>query len=236
MGRAWHSQGHLLLLSGTLLLCSITGCSSTGKCFVSGALPDSLRSIYVVRRGWHTGIVVAAADWPNRGWILLTDFPNVDYLEFGWGDERFYQAERNTLWLGSRAALWPTSSVIHVIGLPAPVTGNAHADEIVEVRIPIDGLRRLTTAIEQEFAGDRPTPSGSALSSAPTPNRFYEAKRSFFFPLMCNWWIATRLQEAGCPIQPWSVVTASRVMREAREFGAQGRADGSDHGRVERPP
>lgn len=186
---------------------------------MSRASPDSLRTIYIVRRGWHTGVAVAVSDWPNQAWTVLNDFPRVDYLEFGWGDERFYQAEKNTLWLGSRAALWPTSSVIHVIGLQTPIATNVHADEIVAVRIPLEGVRRLTAAIEEEFAGERPTPpSGSALASAPSPNRFYKSERRFFFPRMCNWWIARRLQNAGCPIQPWSVITASRVIREARGF------------------
>jgi uncharacterized protein (TIGR02117 family) len=177
-----------------------------------------MRTIYVVQRGWHTGVVIEVADWPNRDWSLLHDFPNVDYLEFGWGDERFYQAEENTLWMGSRAALWPTSSVIHVIGLSEPITANAQANEIVAVRVSADGLRKLTSGIEEEFTGWRPIPAGPEIASARSPNRFYKAKQSFFFPHMCNWWIATRLQEVGCPIAPWTVVTAPRLIREARGF------------------
>lgn len=201
----------------TLLSCSaLAGCASPAPCYENGAHPDALRSIYVVRRGWHTGVVVAAADWPNQSWSVLDDFRNVDYLEFGWGDERFYQAEENTFWLGLRAALWPTPSVVHVIGLQSPET--ARANEIVRVRVPLQGLRRLAAAIEDEFAERRPSPEGSPLAAAPMPNRFYEAKHSFFFPRMCNWWIATRLQEVGCAIEPGSVIAASSVMRKARGF------------------
>lgn len=200
------------------LLCFVCGCSATETCFGEGAQAESLRTIYVVRRGWHTGIAIARQDWPNPQWALLEEFPDSPYLEFGWGDERFYQAERNTLWLGTRAALWPTSSVVHVIGFREPIADHVNANEIVAVRVPITGLRALTHAIEQEFAGARPVPTGSSLSADPVPNRFYEAKRSFYFPRMCNWWIAARLKEAGCPIRPWSVIGASRVMREARGF------------------
>ena len=169
-----------------------------------------------MQRGWHTGVLVAAADWPNQSWRVLKDFPDADYLEFGWGDELYYQAETETPWLGSRAALWPTSSVVHVIGLDAPVIASAHADEIVDVRVSADRLQTLASGIESELADDHA--SGPEIRSAPTPNRFYKAKRSFYFPRMCNWWIAKRLQEAGCPIEPWSVVTAGRVIREARGF------------------
>jgi uncharacterized protein (TIGR02117 family) len=211
-----HKPLHLRWLS--LLLCCLAGCSTTGTCYVEGARPESLQTIYVVRRGWHTGVAIALEDWPNLEWQLIEEFPDVEYLEFGWGDERFYQAERNTSWLGIRAALWPTSSVIHVIGLREPIFDDVHADEIVAVRLSRNGLRALTKSIKREFSGERPVQSGSPLGAAPDPNRFYEARRSFYFPRMCNWWIAARLKEAGCPIQPWSVIGALRVMREARGF------------------
>jgi surface antigen len=55
------------------------------------------------------------------------------------------------------------------------------------------------------------------LRGAPSPNRFYKAKRKFYFPRMCNWWVAARLMQAGCSIEPWTVITASRAMSEARE-------------------
>jgi uncharacterized protein (TIGR02117 family) len=180
--------------------------------------PELVRSIYVVKRGWHTGIAIASADWPNREWSVLADFPNSDYLEFGWGDERFYQAEPETVWLGIRAALWPTSSVVHVIGVRSPFMQNADANDIVELRVSAEGLRQMAEAIEREFTRPAPVATPVSLRAAPKPNHFYSAKRKFFFPRMCNWWVAARLEEANCPIQAWSVVGASRILREARAF------------------
>jgi uncharacterized protein (TIGR02117 family) len=208
----------LRLLLVMLLVSFVAGCASNGPCYSDAAGADGLHSIYVVRRGWHTGIAISTSHWPDSEWALLDDFPGADYLEFGWGDERFYQAEQNTPWLTTRAALWPTSSVIHVIGFEAPL-GDMEALEVEPVRISADGLRRLTNSLEREFAGASPTVSGPQSTLAPSPNQFYEATRSFYFPRMCNWWVARLLETAGCPIQPWTVVTASRVMREARGFG-----------------
>lgn len=186
---------------------------------MDGAIPpEQVRSIYVVKRGWHTGVAIAASDWPDRNWPLLADFADSDFLEFGWGDARFYQAEPETWWLAIRAALWPTSSVIHVIGVRSPILKNTQANDIVEVHVSADGLRRMAETIQPEFEEQHPTATPVSLSAAPTPNHFYSAKRNFFFPRMCNWWIASRLEEANCPIQPWSVVTATRIMREARSF------------------
>ncbi|MEX2051803.1 MAG: DUF2459 domain-containing protein [Steroidobacteraceae bacterium] len=214
-----------------LLSCLATSGCASGKGYVKEPPPDSLRSIYVVRRGWHTGVAIATRDWPNRHWSLLGEFPGADYLEFGWGDERFYQADRATVWKAIGAALWPTDSVVHVIGLREPIRDNVHATAFVEVPLPIDRLRALATAIEQEFAGDDPIPTGATLRAAPVPNRFYKAERRFFFPRMCNWWTAMWLREAGCPIAPATVIFAARIVREARECAASvapGGPDGSD--------
>lgn len=211
-----------ILLAGCILVIALAmaGCASIRSPAID-APPESLRSIFVVRRGWHTGIAVPTRDWPNPDWTLLRDFPDADYLEFGWGDKRYYQSEPATSWQGSRAALWPTASVVHVIGLRQPVSEHALALDIVEVRIPVERLHRVANAIEQEFAHDTPAPTGSTLRAAPEPNRFYEGRRRFYFPRMCNWWAASRLREAGCLVTPATTIFAARVMKDARVCAAR---------------
>ncbi len=203
-----------------LLASMLAGCASGGSCYEPSTPSESLRSVYVIKRAQHTGIAVAAADWPNRDWSVLRDFPNSTYLEFGWGDARFYQApvEQESLWLGVRAALFSTASVIHVIGFDRPATDALLADEVIEVRVSAEGLRKLAQSIEQEFAQSDPAATGVSLNATPKPNKFYSAKRRFFFPRMCNWWTARRLEEGSCPIAAWSVVSANRIVREARGF------------------
>lgn len=209
----------ILQMAIVLLACGLAGCVTGDACYTSATPAESLRSLYVVKRGWHTGLAIAASDWPNRQWSVLADFSDADYLEFGWGEARFYQAEQETWWMALRAALWPNPSVIHVIGVRQPFDAHLYADDIVEVRVSAEGLQRLAAAIEGEFTDANPVPTGVSVSYAPQPNRFYRAKRKFFFPRMCNWWTATLLEEAACPIKPWTVVSGGRVMREARAFG-----------------
>lgn len=199
------------------LLVLLAGCSSARTCHETAASGEPLHSIYVIRRAWHTGIIISAADWPKPS-FLTSDFPKADYLEFGWGEAKFYQAEEETVWLALRAGLWPNSSVIHVIGLTAPLGDNERADEIVEVRISHAGLLNLVAGLKAEFAAH--TPVGRELQAAPKPNRFYAARGKFHFPRMCNWWMAKRLQDAGCPVSAWPVVTASQVQRRAKSLTA----------------
>jgi uncharacterized protein (TIGR02117 family) len=220
LGRADRAVRAILraTFSCAALGCLVTACASNPSCYETGTPAAELRTIFIVQRGWHTGVLIPAADWPNRRWRLLQEFTAVDFLEFGWGDERFYQAEENTVGVAVRAALWPTPSVIHVIGLASNGPTDAQANDIVPVRVSAEGLRALTAGIEREFAGEQPIPNGPEVSWAPAPNRFYDAKRTFYFPRMCNWWVAKRLEDAGCPIRPWTVVAARRVIREARRF------------------
>lgn len=209
----------VLVISAAIALAT-AGCTGAQVPLIH-APPESLRSIFVVRRGWHTGIALPARDWPDRDWSVLQDFAGAGYLEFGWGDERFYQAEPSTFWQGSRAALWSTPSVIHVIGLDEPVAETAQAREMVEVRIPADRLQALATAIEKEFAAPEPVPTGSTLRLDPKPNGFYAGRERFYFPRMCNWWTASRLRDAGCDVAPGTVLFASRVIDEARRCAAR---------------
>src|SRR5688500_18645122 len=94
----------------TLLAGLLAGCASNDACYEPGTSQEDLRSVYGIKRAWHTGIAIAASDWPNRNWSVLADFPQSEYLEFGWGDARFYHAEEESFWLGLRAAFFSTSS------------------------------------------------------------------------------------------------------------------------------
>jgi uncharacterized protein (TIGR02117 family) len=216
-----HGFRQLLSLLGVMLLASmLSGCASNDACYEPATPGESFRSVYVVKRAWHTGVAVAAADWPNRDWSVLADFPESRYLEFGWGDARFYQAQEETWWLAVRAAFFSTASAVHVIGFDHPTPEALIADDVVQVRLSAEGLLKLTASIEAEFQDVAPKSFGVPLQGTPEPNKFYSAKRRFFFPRMCNWWTSQRLHDGGCPIAAWSVVSANRVIREAKGFAS----------------
>jgi len=207
-------------LATMLLAGLLSGCASNQACYEPTTPADSLRSVFVVKRAWHTGVAVAAADWPNRDRSVLADFPDSRYLEFGWGDARYYQlpAAEETWWEALRAAFFSAASVVHVIGFDRPTPDALLADEVVEVRLSAEGLRKLAASIEAQFKEASPTAFGVPLQGTPEPNKFYYARRRFFFPRMCNWWTAQRLHDGGCPIAAWTVISANRIIREAKGF------------------
>lgn len=208
-------------LLAVFLLLGLCACSSASRCYSDADAASATHSIYVVRRGFHTGIALRADDWPDRTGKLLQDFPYARYLEFGWGDAAYYQAQEKTVGMALAAVFWPTQSVMEVIGLDAVSTQRSEDYEAVEVSLSDAGWHALIASIAGSFAGDKVAPTGTAFTTAVGQSRFYHARGHFYFPRMCNRWTAERLKSASCPIQAWSVVTASQVMRETRRFGTK---------------
>jgi uncharacterized protein (TIGR02117 family) len=174
-------------------------------------------SIYLVAHSWHTGIAVRRTRIPAGLWPEIRDFPQADYLEVGWGDREFYQRPDPGLWTMLRAALTPTASVLHVVGVRGPLAGNFPASEIVELSISEEGLVRLARYIHDAHErGGAPVaaPLGPGLYG---DSRFYPAWETFHLFRTCNVWTARALRAAGLPVD--DSITMSGLMAQARELG-----------------
>lgn len=117
--------------------------------------------VAVLDHGWHSGIAVAQAelrgaavrigrarpDLAERLQWLAARFPGAEWLEIGWGDADFYRATPAIgdldPWLGLRALLWPTASVMQVVPGTGPVGAAFPRSEIVELRLSEAGFDRL---------------------------------------------------------------------------------------------
>ncbi len=133
----------LLSLFATVLLAGmLSGCAATDACYEPTAAAESLRSVYVVKRAWHTGVAVAAADWPNRDWSVLADFPHVPLSRIRLGRCSFLSSRRRDGWLAIRAAFFSNASALHVIGFDHPTPEALIADEVIEVRLSGTGTAK----------------------------------------------------------------------------------------------
>lgn len=204
----------LILLSATLV-----GCASAR----SGALRDDPHAadhtIYVVRHGWHTGIVVRRADVPSGLWPESGDFPAATFLEVGWGDRDFYMALENTVWLALKAAFWSRGSVLHVVGFSRPVVEEFPASEVVELGLARDQLERLVRRIHDAHARAGGGPVSPLAAGLYGNSRFYPARGHFHVFNNCNVWTARTLQAAGLPMRPRLALTASALIGQAARLG-----------------
>ena len=85
----------------------------------SSPLRQGKQQIFVTSNGWHTGIVLKRNYLSLENMPEIADLPQAEFVEFGWGDAKFYPAKEATDGITLAAALMPTVAVMHVVGLPA---------------------------------------------------------------------------------------------------------------------
>jgi len=207
-------------LVGLLLLGSVlAGCAGPIEGFYPPAPGESVKPVYVINHGWHTGIAVRRADVPEGVWPEQHDFADSEYVEVGWGDRDFYLAPEGTSWLAFKAVVWPTPGVLHVVGFDGPVDRFFRRGEIVEVLVSDRGFRRLAAFVHDAYARDESARTTPLSPGQYASSRFYVAREKYFLLRTCNTWTARALRSAGLPITPLYAVTAGNVMAQARGFG-----------------
>ena len=100
------------LIVNSLLVCvlvTLVSCKPYVVRYEKSASEATIHAIYIVNHEWHTGIVIPSAPIYSALPALAERFNHTPYLEFGWGDESFYQANEIDFWLILQAIFWPTA-------------------------------------------------------------------------------------------------------------------------------
>lgn len=178
-----------------------------------------VHELQVVSNGWHTAIVLAAAEVAaTRLLPEAADFPAARYLEFGWGDRKYYPARNPSAAMALGAALTDTPAVLHIAGLAGTAAGARPKDEVLAFRISAAGLKRLVAAIAAEVERAE---GGRARAAAPglyAESRFYNAHGTFNLNNTCNTWTARMLRIAGIDVSAEGVITAGDLMARLRDL------------------
>lgn len=191
-----------------------------------GALPapdpppasGPVKLVYLVRHGWHTRIVVRRADVDRRIWPESDDLGDVAFLEVGWGDAAYFQADTPTVWQGIDALLRPTPAALHVGGFDRPPHEFLPGYPVIGLRVSERGFDRLSRFFHDSYARTLQgnpirTRRGQYLHSA-----FYLATGKYHALHTSNTWAAKALRMAGAPIAP-TCLTAGCVMDRAGRLG-----------------
>ncbi|WP_349617205.1 TIGR02117 family protein [Azotobacter salinestris] len=198
-----------------ILLMLIAGCSA--KPAVAPSLEGSAgkgdNEIYIVSHGWHTGFVVPADDVQRRLPELEKRFGNTAYIEFGWGDEGFYQAEAVTSGLTLKAILWPSESVMHVVAVPVAADEYFSGHEMVRLCLTDGELRSLVDFIEGSFYKDERGEIRRLGDGLYGDSQFYKGVGEYHLMNTCNKWTAKGLRSAGVDIFPAFKLTAGSIMK-----------------------
>ncbi|MBD3673940.1 MAG: DUF2459 domain-containing protein [Planctomycetaceae bacterium] len=209
------------------LVCSLSGCkifhytpawrAQTPVEFASHT-ESSQATVFLVGHGWHTGLVLPVNNIDRGNFPEAKDFQEADFIEVGWGDEGFYRATKMTPTIITKAAFWPTPSVMHVAGFRGPVRNFFPYSDIHEVKLSVEEFDALCRFISNSFEHDD---QGNAIDLGEGlygQSRFYRAKGEYYMPKTCNIWTAKALREAGLPITVQTAITAENVLGQSRKW------------------
>lgn len=178
-------------------------------------------TVYVVDYGLHTGLALRRPPFTARG--LFLDLPPSDWLEIGWGDERFYRETAEItdfrIWTGLRAILGLGDTALHVVALPGPPETVFRADALTTLRVDRGGVDALVRHVAASLA--RPARQ-TADGHWPGVSAFYRSRLRYGPTRLCNHWTARALNTAGAPVSGlWSTLPAT-MRWELRLRGAIG--------------
>jgi len=200
-----------LFLILVLVIC-LSSCSS--KPYISEQTILSFnesKQVFIVNHGWHTGFVIPADDIQSILPELESRFNDNLYLEVGWGDKGFYQANEITSGLTIQAIFWPTESVVHVVGInELPDIYFSHSETIglcmteTQYALLIDFI---VNSFEKTLDGKIKQLRNGIYGNS----QFYQGAGNYYLFNTCNKWTAKGLKSAGISIDPIFMFTASSV-------------------------
>ena len=199
------------------LIVLLSGCDMPNEWRYTPNSADDSTAIYVVRHGWHTGIVIPGDKLNPELEILNSTFGHASYYEIGWGDRGLYKAKEIKAGITIRALFWPTSAVMQVVALPDPPSVYFPHSQILEIKLSSEGYSHLLKSIADSFKWDQ---SGNPIvveEGSYGHSYFFKAVGLFFITNTCNSWTARMLASAGLPVDPLLTIRAESVMNQTRK-------------------
>ncbi|VAX05274.1 FIG01046148: hypothetical protein [hydrothermal vent metagenome] len=203
-------KGMFLIIISLLLAACFS--ESYAVKLINGAGAATGEEIYVVSHDWHTGFVVPAQRIQDQLPRLKERFGDTPYIEFGWGDRAFYQAEEYTTELMLKAILWPTESVMHAVAVVEKANEYFPNSEVIPLCLSTAEYASLISYIANSFLKDEKGEILPLQDGIYGDSQFYTATGYFSLMNTCNTWTAKGLQSAGFDISPMFKLTADSVM------------------------
>ncbi|HEY7930442.1 MAG TPA: DUF2459 domain-containing protein [Steroidobacteraceae bacterium] len=194
-------------------------------------------SVFVVKRGWHTDIGVAAEALAPPLRAVQAQMPQARYLLFGFADRRYLTARSKRL-DALLAALRPGAALVLLSALP-DTPQDAFGDRAVRVlKLSVPQMQALQTFIWQTLVHAQGLPH--RVQSGPYGGSVYLAAQPRYSGLhTCNSWAAEALRAAGLPVRVRGIIFAwqlwvqlprlQRAQRLLRSTPAGAHAAGSAH-------
>jgi len=176
-------------------------------------------SIYVLRRGRHTDLILPLESVHGPLTAIAAAFPGARYLTFGFGDRQYVLATHKNLAHLLLAPL-PGAGLLLVTGVeaaPAEVYGSDHLLALPLRQQQIDGIARFVwDSLQQDDQGAVPP----YLPGKYPGNVYYPSSRTYYGLYTCNTWTAEALRSGGLPVRSSGVLFAGQVWDQVQAIAA----------------
>lgn len=177
------------------------------------------REVFLVEHGWHTGLIVETKDLSASDLPYFATLRRHRFLEVGWGDAAFFQADDPTVLMALDAMLTPGPSVLHVAAFDAPPADFFKGEVIHRLPLTSTGVANLGRFVARSFADQTsPEPAATSPGDHGADSRYVAANGSYYFPNTCNVWTANALLAGGLDVTPALAVTSRALLHQVRQI------------------
>ncbi len=189
----------------------LTYIQTLGDSLAVAADTNKHHDIYLVKSAWHVGILIRIDSLSSSMLPVLSSFREYSYVDMGWGDEDFYQADGINYFYAVKAALIPTSSVIKVTGHYGDLNDIIRwSDFAIKIRLDSEVYVKLLRFIDDSFLNE----GGKRIVTKKEVGgaiKFYKSTLSYSLIYTCNTWVADALKHAGLDIDPNEIITSDQL-------------------------
>ncbi len=176
--------------------------------------------IYLIKNYWHTGIVFPINEKALSLIESLSYFKDRNFVDVGWGDEKFYQHPGFDLFLAARAILYPTASAIRIEGFNYNDINIylSQCDEAIEIPLATNELDSIYIFINKAFEKDKA--NKFQILSLKQDGRLVFFKSIYKYHLLntCNTFVAKAFEGTRYKINPAGIVTVQQLFNAFLKF------------------
>lgn len=175
--------------------------------------------VFIVEHDWHTGLVVETKDLAAEDLPYFAAARRHRFLEVGWGDADFFQADDPTIGMALDAMVTPGPSVLHVAAFDDMPASFFKGQVVHRIPLTSSGVAHLSRYLARAFADQTSTePTATSPGDYGPNSRYVAATGSYYFPNTCNVWTANALLAGGADVTPALAVTSRALLHQVRQI------------------
>jgi uncharacterized protein (TIGR02117 family) len=184
----------------------------------SAQVQEDSVSIYLVKLGWHTGLVIQPNDVDSTYFPEIRLFRDFKYIDIGWGDIEFYRNPGFDVGLAFKALFYSTPSTLRVEGFNFDIMRYVgHSDVGYEIRVSRREFNMITRFISTTFLINNNNDVEIIEKRYGGYISFFKANGRYTAFNTCNTWVSKAFNSAGYNMST-RIVLAEELFNEIKDY------------------